>query len=79
MAAPLHNVAARTWSAICYDMPEDADNEQAVEVVMDADYAMLYGGRKEEVEAWHKQIDALIKEFGYDVVLKGLSKHIQLV
>jgi hypothetical protein len=77
-AEQLRRVMCRTWAAIAYDMPEDTDNEQAIECCLDADYAEHYGGRKEEVEAFRKFSDELIEKHSYDVVLKGLSKHIRL-
>lgn len=65
---------AAGWDYIAGDMPEDVDNEEAIETVIDANRLSMIG---------HKAADDLImqavKEHGYVKVMKFLTKNIRLV
>lgn len=77
IADKYRSMIGRTWSAICFDMPETSKNTVAIEVCLDADYAESYGGP--DAVALKAELRKLYEEHTYHVVLKGLSKHIRLV
>ena len=62
-----------TWNYIGSDVEEmcDGDNEQAVEMCIDADRLLICG----KDAAAHALVSALIAQHGYVKVLKFLEKH----
>lgn len=69
------------WQAIGYDAyelartcGEDLSNEVAIELVIDAGRIRTYGGSSEAAD----EVDALIKEHGYDAVHAALVQSVSL-
>jgi hypothetical protein len=76
-------VSGPIWTTWNYVSPDagDCDNEEALELCLDADRMTMLAQSKRELEE-HKAADALIdaaiKEHGYDAVMAFLDEHIKL-
>jgi hypothetical protein len=64
------------WQAIAEDGHEYADNEDAIESILDADRLTMVPNTGEAANA---ELEALDKLFGYQVVMKELSRTLRLV
>lgn len=62
------------YGSIGYDLPEDIDNYDAIESCIDAGRLAMYGFPAEQEE-----ISALVKEYGYIVVVEAISNVLNLV
>lgn len=62
------------FSSIGYDLPDDVDNEEAVECCLDADRLKTYGFSEAQDE-----VKKAIAEFGYVPVLEAISEKVVLV
>lgn len=74
MSINLYRAINSVYQSIGYDIPEDCDNEEAIECCIDADRLKTYDFPTE-----HNELMALISEFGYTPVLKYISKNVSLV
>lgn len=76
VVSELKDPICETWDAIGFDAEElcDGDNECAVEMCIDANRLSVYASQKAD-----DLVHTAVKEFGYNVLLSALSKHIILV
>jgi len=65
----------RTWSYVVFDVEEISDNEEAIELCIDADRLKFTGNSPEA----NNLIIELCKEYGPMAVISWLGKHVQLV
>jgi len=74
MSINLYRAINSVYQSIGYDIPEDYDNEEAVECCIDADRLKTYGFLDE-----HNELMGHIDVYGYIDVLKYISKNVSLV
>ena len=63
----------RVWQQIGFDMPEDTDNECAVEVCLDADRLVSFGEAAADAE-----YRSMIAQYGYPVTFAALCKAVKI-
>ena len=77
MFSPAFLAACRyVWQAVAEDSTEFADNEDAIECILDADRLTMVPGTG---AAANDELNALDKRFGYEVVAAELSRVLRLV
>lgn len=81
--AELLGAINQTWGAVASDLYEAAaeagdriTNEAAIECCIDANRLAMYGGKNGK--AMDELVTKLIKEHGYNVVMKQLKKELKL-